>query len=42
MSGLNRRRRSSMILPVVLKTDYEDTVETGTVKTSLANIESTG
>jgi hypothetical protein len=42
MSGLNRRRHSSMILPVVLKTDSEDTVETDTIKTSLANIESMG
>jgi hypothetical protein len=31
-----------MILPDVLNADSEDIVETGTVKTSLAKIESTG
>jgi hypothetical protein len=42
MSGLNHRLHSSRILPVVLKTDSKDTVETGIDKTSLANIERTG
>jgi len=31
-----------MILPVVLKVVYEEMVETGTLKTSLAMVERTG
>jgi len=42
ISGFRFLLRSSMILPVILKVDYEDMVETGTVKISLAMIESTG
>jgi hypothetical protein len=42
VSGLSLRHRSSMILPVVLKVAYEEMVETGTLKTSLARVERTG
>jgi hypothetical protein len=40
-SDFNLLLRSSMILPVKLKVDYEEMVDTGTVKISLAIIDST-
>jgi hypothetical protein len=42
ISGVSRRRRSSSTLPAKLKVDSDDTVEAGTVRTSLASIESIG
>jgi len=42
VSGFSLLRRSSMILPVILKVDSEDMVETGTVKTSFAMMDITG
>jgi hypothetical protein len=42
ISDFNLLLRSSMILPVKLKVDSEERVDTGTVKISLAIIDSTG
>jgi hypothetical protein len=42
MSGVRHALLSSSILPARLKADSDDVVETGTVNTSRANMESTG
>jgi len=39
VSGFNLHRRSSRILPVVLKVDSEEIIETDTLKISLARVE---